>query len=632
MTESKTFFGKWGTRFLLKDKNPDWKQYLQYIPVSLLLSIFTFPNFLHEILPGFDGSENFAFCYLFSHHIQYGTHIVFTYGPLGFICTPLFIGNSLSTAIFLCCFIRIIFIYCFLILGFIINKTHRILHLILIIGLCNIMYIDMALIGGCILAILIYHLRKKLSWIIIGCFLASIALLVKSSYGIMCISVLLSYSVYAIFINKRPLIFIYVSLFTLTFFLLIWLLLYGNLSGILTYFKAMYEFSRDNSNAYQVDATNHWGLLCLALLSFYLPVLITKNELTRIFYLITVIFLYEAFRYSFGRQENWHQLFLFISVILLSAIFLLLNSNAGILVFLLPLTAISLLYANIIMTDVYNLDDKKRVTGIGNFITLLRDYPGIEKHTESYDSLILQDKVLDKQQRAIISNSTVDCYPTELTYIPANTLNWDPRPNLQILAYTPWLDSHNAAFFSTKQAPGYYIWELEQPPFNNYSPDKHYVLNDEPNTIFSFFNHYQLQCFSSKTALFKYNNGPLLSEEHLLKTTLGYFGNWMEVATCDSTSIVRAKIYFKDTFWGALRKTFYKDELYFIDYKLENGTIKSYRFIPGNAASGIWINPLVLDITKGLRGEKVKFIRLHTSLSGCVNTTFFIDWTTFHLK
>src|SRR5580704_5179613 len=76
----------------------DWKQYLVYALVALLLLLFTFPKYFPEIDTGPDGSEQFAFNYLFYHHIQFGTRILFTYGPLGFICSPQCMGNNLATA------------------------------------------------------------------------------------------------------------------------------------------------------------------------------------------------------------------------------------------------------------------------------------------------------------------------------------------------------------------------------------------------------------------------------------------------------------------------------------------------------------------------------------------------------
>ncbi len=608
----------------------DWKQYLVYALVALFILFFTFPKFFPEIQTGPDGSEMFAFNYLFYHNIQFGTNLVFTYGPLGFICSPICLGNNFITGMILACIIRYFFIYSFLILGLAVNKAYRVLHIVLIIGMCNLMFIDMALIGGTLFALLIYHARKELAWLIAACAVTTLALFIKSSYGLMSLSILLSYTLYAVIINRRFRVILYVAIFTPLFFFFTWFLLYHNVSGVFNYAWSMYQFSKDNSNAMQVDAVNHWGILAIALICFYLPLLFTRSELTRVLYLITMAALYAAFKYSFAREEDWHQIFLFIFVILVCATFLLINSASRALAVMLPLASIGLLYANMVMTNMYNIDDRKRVTGVGNIITFINDYSTTIKNTKIKDSITLHDKILDLQQVALIANGTVDCYPMELTYIAANTLNWTPRPNLQIGAYTPWLDNHNAAFLASASAPQFYIWELEQPPVNNYSLDNHYLLNDEPITIYNFFNHYKVANFNMKTAIFKHSDQALLGEEHISGSVTGYLGKWLYVPTTDTNTVTRARFHFTNTTIGSLRKTFYKDQLYFIDYMLENGLVKTYRFVPANSVSGLWINPLVLGVTKGIRGTKVQAIRIHVSEDCLLDNIFKMEWTKFH--
>ena len=618
--------------------NLDWKQYLLYALISLLILIFTFPKFFPEIQLGVDGSEYFAFNYLFAHHIQFGSQVVFTYGPLGFLCNPVCIGNNLLTTIILTSFIRLFFIYSFLMLGYVINKAYRVLHIILVIGFCNMMYIDMAFIGGTILAVLIYHMRKEIIWIIAGCLLASLALLVKSSYGLVSVSVIYSYTIYSIFKTKRPWILIYVTLFIPFFFSFSWFLIYHNVSGMSTYFWSMYQFSKDNSNAYQLDATNHWGILFLALIFFYIPLFFTKNELTKVLYIITIAALFAAFKYSFAREEDWHQVFLFTFVIMFGAMYLLLNSNAKAFAVMMPLATIGLLYANMVMTNSYNIDDKKRITGIGNFITFVTDYNSTIKAIRQEDSITLRSKTLTPEQRALINNNTVDCYPFELGYVAANTLNWSPRPNIQTLAYTPWLDKHNAEFISSKDAPKFYIWELEQssgyPVDNyNYSLDQHYLFNDEPQTIYNFLNHYDWDKFDKKVAIFSHSDTALLGAEHIIASGLGCLNEWMPVPAVEKDYGVRARIKFTNTFKGTLRKALYKDAIYYIQYKLQGGsTVRTYRFIPGNAVSGLWASPYCTDITNMPSGPEIESVRILVNCPGTIENLFKVEWTSFKVK
>ncbi len=614
------------------DTVSDKKQYLIYAFISLLILIFTFPKYFPQIQTGPDGSEMFAFNYLFYHHIQFGTRLVFTYGPLGFICSPQCMGNNLATAMIFSCVLRLFFIYSFLILGYIVNKSYRVLHIIIIIGLCNMTYIDFAFLGGVVLGLLIYQTRKEITWLLAACLVTALALFVKSSYGLMCTAILFSYGIYTCIFNKRFRVIPYILLFMPFFFLFIWFLLYHNLSGIFDYAWSMYQFSKDNSNAMQIEVANHWGILFLALICFYIPLLFTKNELTRILYVITAAALYAAFKYSFAREQDWHQVFLLTFVILICALFLLLNSGSKALAVMLPLASIGFLYANMVMTNTYNIDDKKRITGIGNFIADVIDYNNLVKNTKVSDSITLHEMILDDKQRALIDNSTVDCYPMELTYVAANTLNWTPRPNMQIGAYNPWLDNHNASFLSSPDAPRFYIWQLEYRTANNYSLDEHYLLNDEPQTIYNFLNHYELLNNNVKTAIFGHSDTALLTEERITGGGYGCIDKWMWVPSAGKDSVIRGQINFANTLKGSLRKTIYKDVIYMIDYLLDNGTVRSYRFVPANAVSGLWINPLVTDITDDLNGQKVDCIRIRVTGQDDVADLFKVNWMVFRIK
>lgn len=623
-------FHTWFHKPGMEDVTFSKKQYWSFAGFAILISIFTFPGFYPEMHPGMDGSEFFAFNYLFYHHIQFGTSIVFTYGPLGFLCGPQCIGHNFIITIIMINIIRFYFAYSFLMLGFLINQSHRVFHILLAIGFCNMTYIDMIFIGGSIVAVLLFHMRKRIIWLALGCLLGSVALFVKSSYGLISIAVILSYILYSIVLTKRIDVIFNACIFILCSLLALWFLIYHNFSGIFTYFRAMYQFSKDNSSAYQINVTNHWGVLGLASAFFFLPLLLNKTGPTRLLYFVAIAGLYAAFKYSFAREENWHQRFLFDYCLMFFALFVLINSGNKPFIIMLPLAAISLLYCNMCMTNAYAIGAGEQITGIDNFMKFVIHYSDAVQEAEKSSKVNLQDKRLDAQQRALIGNSTVDCYPAELTYVEENTLNWDPRPTLQILSYTPWLDAHNASFFSSNNAPRFYIWQLEQPPASLYSLDDHYLLNEEPISVYQFFKHYQLINATPQTALFRHANATLLSDEHVINSSNCYLNKWVDIPTTDSLTILRAQLHFHNTFKGVLRKTFYKDQLYFIDYRLADGTVKAYRFVPGNAVSGLWINPLVIDITKGLQhGEKVKAIRIHVTGTGYIDDDFLVDWTAF---
>jgi hypothetical protein len=156
-------------------------------------------------------------------------------------------------------------------------------------------------------------------------------------------------------------------------------------------------------------------------------------------------------------------------------------------------------------------------------------------------------------------------------------------------------------------------------------------MSEDPRSTYELFNHYHLVNSNNKVSIFEHTPDNLLSPEQVTHTGSGELDKWIDVAQGDSNSVTRARFHFTNTFKGSLRKIVYRDQLYFIDYMLASGIVKTYRFIPINAATGMWINPLVIDVTKGLKGEPVKAIRIRVSQKGCIEKTFGLEWTSFHI-
>ena len=94
----------------------------------------------------------------------------------------------------------------------------------------------------------------------------------------------------------------------------------------------------------------------------------------------------------------------------------------------------------------------------------------------------------------------------------------------------------------------------------------------------------------------------------------------------DSTAIVRIIAVITNNFYGKIRKALYKDILYFMDYKLENEQVKTYRIVRENAVNGLWVSPLVERISDDLKGKKVKSVRFRCSAQNLVADPISFQW------
>ncbi len=605
-------------------------EYFQTAILSIAVLIFCFPGFYPGISLGLDGSYVYAFNYFFARHIQLGAGHIFTYGPLVFMYAPNLVGHNLAIAIPAVCMLYLFFIYGFLLLGTRLNPLYRILHILLITGLCNIVCFDLIFPGCALIAVLNYHNRKNRLWLIAASFITAVAFLVKSSYGAFCITALMSYAVFMLYSTRRPRLLIFFASAVSFFIAAIWLVIYHSLSALPSYLYTCIIQVREYSGSLQLeDAVNHWGIFSAGIILFFLPLLFVRNSLTRLLYLISIIPLYVSFKYSFSREDQWHEAIILHYIIMTIAITLVIESDISRLALIMQLSSVAFIYLNMILaspSDTY----LKGLTGIGNLNSWIIHYRSSVNRYRREDSANLQNRILNEGQRKIIGNAGVDCYPFEYTYIPANGLNWDPRPNLQLYISDRWIDSVNASFLNSDRAPRYYIWMQEEPPLNNYYCDNRYLLNEDPQSTYTFFDRYRLITCDGKTALFGHTAGGLLSPEKITGYTTAQINDWVTVPQGDSSTIVRARTRFKNTFKGALRRFLYRDQLYFIDYRLSTGTVKTYRFIPANAASGLWINPLVIDVAKGLKGDRVQAVRIRVSRKGCIEPRFQMTWTSFN--
>ena len=289
------------------------------------------------------------------------------------------------------------------------------------------------------------------------------------------------------------------------------------------------------------------------------------------------------------------------------------------------LASIFVFFQSMKATGMYTLEEKLSISGIANFTELIFYSDKIRTEARAKSNQNLQKKKLSAEFIEKIGDATIDFFPWELTYVAPNKLNWKPRPNLQSGAYTPWLDKNNASFIASKNAPQFYLWEMEKPNGGVDCFDERYLLNDEPYTIFALFTNYKMVYSDSGNALFQKTDKPqlpLIVEGVKLITK---WNKWILVPV-DTTGIIRIKVSMGNNLAGKIRKAIFKDIIYFMDYKLADNTEKSYRIVRDNAVNGLWVNPLLEGINKGLTGKKVKSIRFRCSNYNLVSERISFQW------
>ena len=279
----------------------DIKDIIKTISLTIIIFLISSPELSPVVETGLDGSANFAFNYFFANGLQNGIDVVFTYGPFGFLKSPLPVGNNFIYAFIFLSIIRFLFIYLILYAGKIIDPQKWLLHFFIALVIASLVSFDHALTGIIIASLLIsFEKRQAGIWLIVAIVATVFALLIKSSTGVIALLIMMSYIFLDYFETRRFKATVLITGGVVIIFILSWLCLYGNLNGIFTYFYGTYNFIHGNSSAMALHPYNNWMIIISFIIIFLiLPFTIWDK---RVFFLYGPVLLsvFAYWKYSFS--------------------------------------------------------------------------------------------------------------------------------------------------------------------------------------------------------------------------------------------------------------------------------------------------------------------------------------------
>ncbi len=641
---------------------------LKKVVLSILLLVITFP----VIRPGFnlqiDPQIHWVFNYLFQNNFTETQHLIFPHGSLTFINFPLAMGDNLFWGSLIQALLRFGFIFTFLHLGNIIQPKRWWLHIVFAFVLLEFMELDFIISAMVANLLFLNHQTNKVSWLILVFVLATLGFYIKMSIGIISFSMIVPYLCLSRFetvvrlIDKSKnkaeriavpqlqtvtrqgvfpliggLIFIPISL------AIGWFLMYQNFDGFGKYFIGVLELVKGNSDSASLYPDNNWLMLSISFLSFSLiPFLpnrqtgLEKKKTTWLVYIVLGFSVFAVWKHGMARQDPWHIIKVFSwGMIFLSYIFIL-NKKIKPITIALSASALLFFYGNI-QSSVGTFVDEFGWDGYRNFSnTFFHQKDLFEKDKKESLERIQVCKLIPKDLQ-LIDNQTVDCYPWNYAFVEMNQLNWQPRPVIQsYAAYTPWLDQQNTNHFLSEKAPQFLIWENDILNRDNWegeltSIDNRYLLNDEPHTIVTIFSNYKIVSQQDAYLLLQKNKTALLENPISKATIKSKWEEWINVPYFGD-GILRAKFQFDGTFLKWLKSKTYKDEPLFIEYQLENGEIRKYKFTTENATQGLWINPFIIQPSNNFINPITSKIRFSIGNIFFVKEGIEIEWQFFPIK
>ena len=236
----------------------------------------------------------------------------------------------------------------------------------------------------------------------------------------------------------------------------------------------------------------------------------------------------------------------------------------------------------------------------------------------------LANMQLPDNVKNLVNGKTIDIIPWEISLVPANQLNWKPRPIFQSYsAYTNTLDNFN--FESMSKLPRDYIFYN----FTSIDGKNPHPFFDEPKTFSYVFCNYEP---SGDVPDFiktpKLSNIVLLEKRQVsrcLPDSLGEISSipWNNAYSIEvgNGKIIRAKVKFQYSLLGKIYKTLFRSPPVMMKISYVDGSQNTYRIIPENSENGVIVSHLPKDDNEALsflRGQlpaKVKSFSFQASNS-----------------
>jgi len=252
----------------------------------------------------------------------------------------------------------------------------------------------------------------------------------------------------------------------------------------------------------------------------------------------------------------------------------------------------------------------------------------------------LREEALPESMRSIVGSASVDVYPWEVSYVPANGLSWSNRPlPASFSTYTPILDGLNAAFFDSNRRPQYLLWHTHRPGYDLGRPrgnapvqsiDGRHVFWDEPKTLRAILDSYDLIKAEPGIILLGARARPRFTPAQLLGTLTVRWNTWTQVPQVGGVLLANASIERSATM-RAIRSAF-REPAIFLSLRFSSREEATFRIVPDNAAEGLWLSPFpetVDDLDTLLRhggARQVVAVRFSTGRLGRFYQPIVVSW------
>jgi hypothetical protein len=218
----------------------------------------------------------------------------------------------------------------------------------------------------------------------------------------------------------------------------------------------------------------------------------------------------------------------------------------------------------------------------------LMDWHSTKKRIDAEKAKTDEFQQLPASFKDRLEGSRVTVFPSELTYARSEHFKLEPLYTMQAYsAYTEYLDRKTAdRIRAARDRTAYILFDWE-------TIDNRHPLLDVPSTWMALTDNYEPAETSGDKLLLKRRETPLHHDQRALKDVAMPIGKWIEVP--DTKTELWAKIHIPYSFSGSLRKTIYRANPIYITIRSRLFTTR-FRIVPGVLSSAFPLNAFPVDL------------------------------------
>jgi hypothetical protein len=234
-----------------------------------------------------------------------------------------------------------------------------------------------------------------------------------------------------------------------------------------------------------------------------------------------------------------------------------------------------------------------RGPGIRSLVRL-SDLRGYLEDLEQQSADALRDHVLPPALRERIGSASVDFFPWDVAYAPANGLAWRPRPlPASFNAFTPLLDAGNARFLESERRAEFVLWHSET---DVRSIDGRHLFWDAPQALRAMLDGYDLVWAEAGLLLLRSRGTNRFADPEPFGAGSVGWGEWLDVP--DARGVLLARVGIERPLSAVALRTLFREAPVFLSLRFASGDEHRYRFLPDNAAGGLWLSPLPVRVAE----------------------------------